>query len=285
MIVILLACITGYGEEYFCAFLSVSIHEAFHVYCGKIFDLKVYRIIFLPTGLTAEIDETNANLKQKIILYISGPLSNIILFMLIFSFLKIFYSDINDIHIRHIQISRFLTSFYQINIYLAIFNMIPVFPLDGGKILFEILARQKGLYITQKYVKIISFSFFCIIFYIGIIQSYLYYNFNILIISIYLAYLIKSTKWEAVFMNLKQLLFRRSRILKKGIYPARALVVLKSTSLGNTLKNMDFDGFHIVHVLDDDLKVISTFTEQDIIDGLIEYDNDITFEQFMKKKL
>ena len=266
--------------KYLCAFISISIHEATHIYFGKLFNLKVYNLVILPAGLTAAIDETNAGLREKIIMYLGGPLSNIILFIIAFGCSNIFHSQIKDTDIIHI-----LTSFYKINIYLAIFNTIPIFPLDGGRVLFEILAKQKGIYITMKYVKIMSCGFFCIIFCIGVIQSYLYYNFNILIISIYLAYLIKSMKREAGFMNIKQLLFRRSRILKKGVYPVRAIVALKNSSLGETLKSMDFDGFHIIHVLDDKFRIIDTVTEQDIIEGLIKYDNDITFDEFIKNKL
>lgn len=280
IIVIILALITDLGAEYLCAFISISIHEAVHIYFGKLFGLKIYNIALLPAGLTAVIDEAGASLREKIIIYLSGPLANAIIFMLTFSCYHILNSVVNDNKIIYI-----LTLFYKVNIYLTVFNMLPVLPLDGGRIFFEILAKQKGIYITLKYVKIIYFAFFCITFCVGIIQSYLYHNFNILIISIYLAYLIKSAKWEAVFMNLKQLLFRRSRILKKGVYPVRTIVALKDVSLGDILKYMDFDSFHIIHILDEDFKLTYTLTEQDIIDGLIKYDKDISFDEFIKNKL
>jgi len=277
---------TGYGIEYMCAFLSISIHEILHVCCGKFLKMEVYGIKVLPAGLTAEIDETNASINQKIIMYLCGPLSNVILIIITIAIQRILNNS-NFLHneINDIKINDIIVTFYQMNIYLAIFNLIPIMPLDGGKVLFEIIAKKKGLQTTYKYIKIISFSLLFIILVIGIILSYLFYNFNILVIGIYLAYLIKSMKWEVAFMNLKQLLFRRSRILRKGIYPVRTIVVMKNISLGEVLKNMDSDGFHIVYILDDTFKLINTFTEQDIIDGLIEYNNEITFEEFMKKKL
>lgn len=84
-------------------------------------------------------------------------------------------------------------------------------------------------------------------------------------------------------MNMKQILFRRSRLLKKGIYPVRELAVMKNMTLGNILKNLDFDRFHMIYVLDEKFKVIRVYTEQEIIDGIIEYNSEITFAEFVQK--
>ncbi len=84
-------------------------------------------------------------------------------------------------------------------------------------------------------------------------------------------------------MNVKSIIYRRSRLVRKGVYQARDLVVLKNVMLSEIIKNMDFDRFHIIHVLDDDLKLVKTFTEQEIIDALFENTTDITFDELIKK--
>ncbi len=83
-------------------------------------------------------------------------------------------------------------------------------------------------------------------------------------------------------MNMKDIIYRRSRLLKKGIYPARDLVVIKWIKLGEILKHMDFDRFHLVYVLDDNLKVMGVVTEQQIMDGIMNYDSSITFDELIK---
>ena len=82
-------------------------------------------------------------------------------------------------------------------------------------------------------------------------------------------------------MNMKDVIYRRSRLLKKGIYPARDLVVVKNMRMGDIIRNLDFDRFHIIHVLDDDLKLMKVFTEQDIMDGVVKHSGDMTFEEFI----
>ena len=59
-------------------------------------------------------------------------------------------------------------------------------------------------------------------------------------------------------MNVKNVVYRHSRLMRKGIYAARDIVVLKSVHLSEVLKHMDFDRFHIVYVLDDELKIADT---------------------------
>jgi stage IV sporulation protein FB len=119
---------------------------------------------------------------------------------------------------------------------------------------------------------------------LGIVQFFSgSYNISLFIVGLYALFSSKALRMEAALMNIKDIIYRRSRLLKKGIYQARDLVVLKGAQLGETIKAMDFDRFHVVYVLDDNLKIVGMFTEQEIIDELLKTDTDPTFEEFMKK--
>lgn len=85
---------------------------------------------------------------------------------------------------------------------------------------------------------------------------------------------------ENAFMNIRQMIYRRSKLLKKGIYPARDLVVLKSTLVSEAIKSMDFDRFHLIYVLDEHLQIHKILTENEIMDAITHADgNDtMTFE-------
>jgi len=83
-------------------------------------------------------------------------------------------------------------------------------------------------------------------------------------------------------MNIRNLLFKRSRFLKKGVYPGRELVVLESTRLGELIKSMDFDRFHIIYVVNENMRVVRVFTEQEIIDYIMKYNADISFRDLME---
>ena len=71
-------------------------------------------------------------------------------------------------------------------------------------------------------------------------------------------------------MNIKNLLFRRSRILKQRIYPIREIAVMKDVKLSEVIKAMDYANmFHMVNVLDENLRIIKVVSEQEILDALI----------------
>jgi stage IV sporulation protein FB len=90
-------------------------------------------------------------------------------------------------------------------------------------------------------------------------------------------------RMESAFMNIRQILYRRSRFLKKGVYPARDLVVAKSTLLSETIKNMDFDSFHVIYVLDERMRLLKVFTEAEVMDALAGNNEGMTFEQLLKR--
>lgn len=66
-------------------------------------------------------------------------------------------------------------------------------------------------------------------------------------------------------MNIETLINRRQRILRKKIYPALEFVVLEECTLGEVINRLDYDRFHIIHILNKKLEVIGKVTEQDVL--------------------
>jgi len=91
-----------------------------------------------------------------------------------------------------------------------------------------------GLVRGCKYTRRLSLIFSALLLVLGIFQYIISkYNFSILLIAGYMLYFQKSDRPEEILMNIRNLLFKRSRFLKKGVYPGRELVVLESTRLGS----------------------------------------------------
>lgn len=84
-------------------------------------------------------------------------------------------------------------------------------------------------------------------------------------------------------MNFKNLVYRGSRFKKKGIYSARGLAVLETKSLGDVIKNMDFDRIHIIYIFNEDMNLIRMVTEKEILDYAVKYNAKITFKDLFKE--
>jgi stage IV sporulation protein FB len=272
LLVIILMSLTGHFAEYFMVLASMLLHELGHLFAALLLMKKVYAVKILPIGFNILADESGCSLRESLLIYLGGPVVNILLFI---SCLLI-----NSYYLPKTDNMLF---FIWINLYLSALNMIPILPMDGGRILRNLLSGKTGIFFANNIMRWISGFFSVLIILLGILQLYYSsYNFSLLAIGAYLLFFVKSDNMEAAIMNIKQIIYRRSRLLKKGIYPARHLVVIQSTFLHTVVQSMDFDRFHIIHVLNDKMKLVRTFSEQELMDAMSAYNTDLTFGELIK---
>lgn len=130
ILIAILFFFTNKIDIYLIFLIFIIFHEIVHAITGMILGFKPKRIRLNPLGLLVEFYNYNTkNSFKKILIYISGPIFNII-FGLIFYFIKI---DLN------LKIKLVYTNFL-----IGIFNLIPILPLDGGRIFREILVKLIG---------------------------------------------------------------------------------------------------------------------------------------------
>ncbi len=171
---IIIFALTHQIEIYGWIMLFAFIHELGHMIAGILLKLKPKSLNFMPLGISV-IFETYEYKKlieiKKILIAIAGPLTNLII-CLVIAFLQI------DVRTKELIIYS--------NILIALFNLIPLYPLDGGRILKGIIRlKYKGI----KADKIVNrFSNILIIILTGIASITILYfeNIAILFVTIYL---------------------------------------------------------------------------------------------------
>lgn len=183
-------------ELYILLMIFAFLHELGHLLAGLLLGFKPKNIKVNPLGFhitfKTKIENCNRNLENKlyrnkahlnkIVIFLAGPTVNFF-FMLLCLFIE-----------KDFIISK-ETIFYS-NLILAIFNLLPIYPLDGGRILQEIIHIFLGKKVAQEKIKNISFITVIILtIFISILILYVH-NITFLLILAYLWYLVIKNKKE-----------------------------------------------------------------------------------------
>jgi len=122
-------------------FACVLIHEIGHSLIGGRFGKQAKSITLLPIGGVAAMEEIPEKPGQEIAMSIIGPLINVAIAGLIYLALG-HWSGVRTPDLYPESAKSFFGSLIGVNIILAVFNLIPAFPMDGGRVLRGILALK-----------------------------------------------------------------------------------------------------------------------------------------------
>ena len=150
---LIIIILTGHFNEFFPYFSLLIIHEMGHAITGILLGYKLDKVVLYPYGGITKFNlPLNIPLKKELLILIMGPLMQVIGYLILNNF------------------------FYNIKLYhytLLIFNLLPLYPLDGGKIL-NILFCYRFNYLKSFYL-----TFVISIIMIILLMIYNFYNFNL----------------------------------------------------------------------------------------------------------
>lgn len=149
-------------------FVCIVFHELGHALMARRFDVPTKKITLLPIGGVASLQRIPENPKQELLVAIAGPLVNIAIAIIIFPFLGPLESYIPkegaSQALASISAHNFWFALFSINLLLVLFNLIPAFPMDGGRMLRAGLAmnmsRPKATHIATSIGQFLAVVFF-----------------------------------------------------------------------------------------------------------------------------
>jgi len=132
----LASAVTGYFAELLTLFIIVLVHELGHVVAAKGFGWTIREVKLLPFGGVAEVEEAGGiSAKEDAIVAIAGPLQNVWMGALAWG---LGAAGIWDEAWAHYVSGA--------NLMIALFNLLPIYPLDGGKLLQALLSYMMNYY-------------------------------------------------------------------------------------------------------------------------------------------
>jgi Zn-dependent protease/CBS domain-containing protein len=155
-------------------FATVVLHELSHSYVAKRYGIKIERIVLLPIGGVSEMEELPKNPAQELRIALAGPLTNLAIALIGYIILILVGSSLSSVLLES------LYYFIVVNLLLGLFNLLPAFPMDGGRILRAFLAERMNFIQATKLAATIGKQFAIIMAIIGV-----FFNFFLILVAIF----------------------------------------------------------------------------------------------------
>ena len=253
-------------------FACVVLHEYGHALTARKYGIKTRDITLYPIGGVARLERMPEKPVEELWVALMGPAVNVVIAAALFTFLYLTNSlvPLSDLTVAS---GSFLERLMMINISLVLFNLIPAFPMDGGRVLRAFLAMRMD-YVRATQIAATIGQGMALLF--GLIG--LFGNASLLFIAFFIWI---GASQEAGMTQMKNAI--------SGIPVGRAMLTdYKSLSPRDTLARMSqlilSGSQHDFPVIDND-RVIGIVTRDDFIKALTQHGESIAISAIMKKDL
>lgn len=122
-------------------FICVVLHELGHALAAKEFGIKTRDITLLPIGGAARLERMPEDPKQELAVAVAGPVVSLAIAAALFVWLQLTRA-LEPLGALSLTGGSFLERLMLVNLFLAVFNLLPAFPMDGGRVLRAALAMR-----------------------------------------------------------------------------------------------------------------------------------------------
>jgi Zn-dependent protease/CBS domain-containing protein len=123
-------------------FACVVLHEFGHITAARRYGVKTPEVTLLPIGGVSSLERLPSDPAQELVVALAGPAVNLVIGLALIATLgSAHLRDLEQIDNPHLSL---LGRLAVANIFLVVFNLIPAFPMDGGRVLHALLAMRVG---------------------------------------------------------------------------------------------------------------------------------------------
>ena len=124
-------------------FACVLAHEFGHIFAARAFGVATPDVTLLPIGGVARMERIPEKPSEEFLIAIAGPLVNIAIALVLMAFMQAHFDTQTLAAVERTNVSL-VDRLAEVNLFLALFNLIPAFPMDGGRVLRALLATKLG---------------------------------------------------------------------------------------------------------------------------------------------
>lgn len=263
----LLSFLVGSPTTFFIAYGVVLVHELSHLLAALCLDVPVHSVAVMPFGMTLRLSpKLILAPKKEIAVALAGPLSNVLMLLT-----GLFVSSTDNLN---------LMIFYVTNAAILCLNLLPIPPLDGGRIFRAVMIHHRGLLPAAKALRFLSSLLIACLSIAGtLLLIFFHGNISLLMIAAFLIYNTVGEKRNSDILTMRMLIYEKEGLRRDGFIPTRQVTLHENAPAKRVIRRLNFSSFYLVTVLDDNLSVRSVITESDIIRTVTEKGYTVTIGQ------
>jgi Zn-dependent protease/predicted transcriptional regulator len=254
-------------------FLCVILHELGHALAAKKYGYNTKSIILLPIGGVANLEKIPEEPKQELVVAIAGPIVNIIIAFFLYLILIMTNQLSMPVELSKVTQDNFLIALLSVNVTLVIFNLIPAFPMDGGRVLRALLAFKLNRVRATSLAVIVGRVFAVLFMVYGF-----YGNPMLIFIGIFIFIGAQSELDYIVSVNLLKG-YKVKDILMTDFKIIPPMATLKDVV--SILLNGQDESF----IVSESDHIMGVVTKLDVIKGLSQYDENVEVTKVMNPKI
>lgn len=256
--------------------LALFLHELAHTFAAKAMGYRIRQVELQPLGFVARLYRRIANRRDELAVAAAGPVFSLLTGTMAYLGANLFHGESSRF---------FVCRFGEMNLFLGLFNLIPVIPLDGGRMAEALFSsrysKKRCKRILMCAAIIFSAAFVTIgtlLLYVKRARSGLY----LICIGVFLGLsVLRERKWDRG--NAADQMLRRFELINSGNpIPVQLIAVHENTSCAEALVMMDYGSYNAVFVLDDELTLKGILSEGELTAGIVDKGQDAALSILIK---
>jgi Zn-dependent protease/CBS domain-containing protein len=236
-------------------FLCVLLHEFGHAFAAKAYGIRTVDITLLPIGGVARMERMPEKPVQELVVAIAGPLVNVVIAIALAIALVV--GGTLDFHELSHPTNALSLLFY-VNAMMVAFNLIPAFPLDGGRVLRALLAMKFSYARATQIASTVGQA-------LALLMGAWAFSKGMFLLSVIAIFIYMAAESEALFVQM--------RFATSGIAVSRAMVTRFDTLNHQATLDQAIDALlgtsqHEFPVLDDNGGFVGLLTKHDLLVAL-----------------
>lgn len=244
----------GMSYEFCCSLTAVILHECAHARVAKRFGYTLNEIRIMPYG-AALCGNVDMSVKHELLIAAAGPIFNLVIGLIFAALWWLVPTSY-----------MFTQTFCVCNMYIGIFNILPVYPLDGGRVCLALLSRKFKRNKAYIAMRIVSAVFGVVAIALFVLSAFYTPNACFLSVGIFMVASALIPDDRARYRSL----FSLGSAARRLSHPLeiRRYAVSTDVRLSSLFKLLDTDKYTVFDVYDGDMSPICVLDESSLVSAI-----------------